>query len=70
MQTFSSRRYSPGSSISRHGLRYDRVPGGFEMYAMGENAGEACATQISGVTMIRNTAPPNLTPRFFLELAH
>jgi hypothetical protein len=45
-------------------IGYDRVPGGFEMYAMGENAGEACATQISGVTTIRNTAPPNLTLDF------
>ena len=42
-------------------IRYDRAPGGFEMFAMAENTGEACAIQISGVTTIKNAAPPNLT---------
>ena len=45
-------------------IRYDRVAGGFEMYATAVNDGPGCANSVSGVTTIKNAAPPNLTLDF------
>jgi len=49
-------------------IRYDRAPGGFEMYAMALNDGPGCVNSVSGVITIRNTAPPNLTIDFTWSL--
>ena len=49
-------------------IRYDRVPGGFEMYAMALNDGPGCVNSVSGVITIRSTAPPNLTIDFTWSL--
>ena len=49
-------------------IRYERVAGGFEAYATALNAGEGCVNSVSGVTTIRNTAPPNLTLDFSWRL--
>jgi hypothetical protein len=49
-------------------IRYDRVPGGFDMFANAINEGEGCTDRVGGVTTIKNTAPPNLTLAFSWSL--
>ena len=45
-------------------IRYERVPGGFEMFATAINDGPGCVNSVAGVTTIKNAAPPNLTLDF------
>jgi len=45
------------------------VPGGFEMFATAINDGAGCANSVSGVTTIKNAAPPNATLDFSWSLA-
>ena len=49
-------------------IRYDRVPGGFEMFATAINDGPGCVHSVGGVTTIKNAAPPNLTLDFSWSL--
>jgi hypothetical protein len=49
-------------------VRYERVPGGFEMFAAAVNDGPACANSVGGGTTIKNAAPPNLTLDFSWSL--
>jgi Carboxypeptidase regulatory-like domain len=45
-------------------IRYERVAGGFDMFANAVNAGEGCASQVAGVLTIRHSQQPNLTLDF------
>jgi Carboxypeptidase regulatory-like domain len=47
---------------------YERVPGGFEMFAAAVNDGPGCANSVGGGTTIKNAAPPNLTLDFSWSL--
>jgi hypothetical protein len=49
-------------------IRYERVAGGFKMFATAVNGGEGCASRVGGVTTIKNAAPPNLTLDFSWSL--
>jgi hypothetical protein len=49
-------------------IRYERVPGGYAMFATALNDGAGCASQVAGVLTIRNTQQPNLTLDFSWSL--
>jgi hypothetical protein len=50
-------------------IRYQPLPGGgYDMSATATNEGPGCANSVSGVTAIKNAAPPNATLAFSWSL--